>query len=435
MKKQDEQISRRRFLNQLSSSLLGVSIAPALLNNNYSFGASSKGLPSLLYGGLARSVIFLNMRGGMSHIDTFDLKPDAPLEYKGPLEASKTTLDDVFLSQHFKQLPKLMHKGCIIRSMTSTQGAHMQGQYLLRTSYENRGTIQHPCFSSFVSYLSDKLNDEIPMNAIINRSNNQTLSGYLESKYAPISIGNPEKGIPYTHGKKSLSQNAFNEQVNILNQLNNNFFKKYNTKSTRGYKEMYTDALNLMKSEDLSAFDITKESESAKAFYGEHAFLKGCLLARRLIEHKLRFVEVNLGGWDTHDDNFNRIEEQIDILDKGLSALILDLESRGLLNNVLVVVATEFGRTPKIVSVRNGRNHFPKAFSAVMFGGGLKGGMVYGKTNETASEVLENPVKIEDLNATMAYALGIPIEKIIQSPSGRPFKIANKGKPLYSLFV
>ncbi|MCW0217544.1 MAG: DUF1501 domain-containing protein, partial [Prosthecobacter sp.] len=198
--------------------------------------------------------------------------------------------------------------------------------------------------------------------------------------------------------------------------------------------DMYDDAMAMMKSEDLKAYHITEEPEELRKSYGKEAFGQGCLLARRLVERGVRFVEVSLGGWDTHTANFVRVPELCETLDKGLSSLLQDLNSRGLLEETLVVLTSEFGRTPTI-NQNVGRDHYPKAFSAVLAGGGIAGGTTYGKTDKEGREVVENKVQIADFNATIAYALGLPLDQIIYSPSKRPFTIADKGQPLMPVFA
>jgi uncharacterized protein (DUF1501 family) len=190
--------------------------------------------------------------------------------------------------------------------------------------------------------------------------------------------------------------------------------------------------VRVMKSADLAAFDLAKESEQMHDAYGEDSFGQGCLLARRLVEHGVRFVEVTFGGWDTHQDNFTRVPEKCAILDQAISALLGDLERRGLLQETLVVITSEFGRTPKI-NERGGRDHYPKAFSSVLWGGGVNGGQTYGKTDQ-GIEVTENKLGVPDLNATIAYALGLPLDVVIYSPSKRPFTVADHGQPVTSIF-
>ena len=199
---------------------------------------------------------------------------------------------------------------------------------------------------------------------------------------------------------------------------------------------MYDEAVRLMKSKDLEAFDLSFEKPAVRDAYGRNGFGQGCLLARRLVENGVRFIEVGYGGWDTHSDNFERVAEKSAGLDQTLAALLDDLSSRGLLDSTLVVLATEFGRTPTIQTNRNnGRNHYPQAFSCLLAGGGIKGGMRYGKTDDEGREVIENQVSVPSFNATIAHALGIDLEKKTMSPTLRPFTVADKGKPILDLFA
>jgi uncharacterized protein (DUF1501 family) len=197
---------------------------------------------------------------------------------------------------------------------------------------------------------------------------------------------------------------------------------------------MYDDAMAMMKSEDLKAFDLTEEPGELRSAYGKEAFGQGCLLARRLVERGVRFVEVSLGGWDTHNANFVAVPERCETLDKGLATLVADLHNRGLLQDTLIVLTSEFGRTPDI-NQNAGRDHYPKAFSAVMFGGGVRGGFTYGKTDKEGRDVIEDKMRIQDFNASIAYALGLPLDQVIYSPSKRPFTIADKGQPITQLFA
>ena len=202
----------------------------------------------------------------------------------------------------------------------------------------------------------------------------------------------------------------------------------------RAYTDMYADAIKLMHSKDLVAFDLSGEPEALKERYGKNSFGQGCLLARRLLEHGVSFVEVSMGGWDTHNSNFVNVPERAGILDAAFSTLLDDLDRRGLLDDTLVVLATEFGRTPDI-NTNEGRDHHPQAFTCVLAGGGVKGGTVHGRTDERGAKILEKPVKVQDFNATIAYALGLPLDQVLYSPSMRPFTVADKGQPVVDLFA
>jgi len=256
----------------------------------------------------------------------------------------------------------------------------------------------------------------------------------MEAKYAPLPIGNPDRGLQNSGLPKGVDEDAFQNRLSMVDKFNRRFEESYQLKNVRAYSDAYEHAIKLMKSQDLAAFDLSLESEKTRAAYGEDAFGKGCLLARRLIERDVRFVDVSLGGWDTHQNNFERVPQRAEILDQAMSALIQDLASRGLLEETLVVLATEFGRTPKI-NQNNGRDHYPKAFSCMLAGGGVKGGTVHGSTNAQGTDVESNPVSIPDFNATIAHALGLPQDEIIYAPSGRPFTVADKGKPITSIFA
>ena len=231
-----------------------------------------------------------------------------------------------------------------------------------------------------------------------------------------------------------MENSAFERRRKLAVELDQNFHSKYQDDGAKAYTTMYDEAVTLMKSRDLDAFDLSKESHEMRDLYGEHSFGQGCLLARRLSESGIRSVEVQMGGWDTHQENFERVQSNTAVLDQAMSALLGDLASRGLLEETLVVLTTEFGRTPRI-NQNNGRDHYPKAFSAVIAGGGVKGGTVYGKTDEHGTKPIENALKVTDFNATVAYGLGLPLDQRLFSPSARPFTVAHKGNPVTEIFA
>ena len=234
--------------------------------------------------------------------------------------------------------------------------------------------------------------------------------------------------------QKGLTEDRFASRLALADELDQDFRATFPHRNVKAYADMYDDAIAMMKSEDLKAFDLTEETDEIREAYGQDAFGQGCLLARRLVERGVRFVEVSLGGWDTHTGNFVRVPELCETLDRAMSTLPADLDARGLLKETLVVLTTEFGRTPTI-NQNVGRDHYPKAFSGVLAGGGIKGGFIYGKTDKEGREVVENKVEIPDFNATIAYALGLPLDQVIYSPSKRPFTVADKGQPIMDVFA
>jgi arylsulfatase A-like enzyme len=328
-----------------------------------------------------------------------------------------------------------MDKVAVINSMNSTQGAHAQGRYYMHTSYFMRGTIEHPDLGAYSSLLLAPSNGLLPNNVKIGGNSSGLGGGFLESKYAAVPIGDPEAGLQHSQLPNRITESRFERRLARVRQMNKQFGKQYDTKAVRAYAGMYDDAVKLMKSEDLQAFDLTLESAATRARYGDDKFAQGVLLARRLVEHDVRYVEVDYGGWDTHTDNFTRVAEKGAVLDRAMGALLADLSERGLLNETLVVLATEFGRTPEIVTDRNnGRNHYPKAFTCLLAGGGIRGGQRWGKTDNAGREVIDDQVTVPDFNATIAHALGLSLKKKVYSPTKRPFTVADKGKPLSNLF-
>jgi uncharacterized protein (DUF1501 family) len=231
-----------------------------------------------------------------------------------------------------------------------------------------------------------------------------------------------------------MTQETFDHRLDLARKFDSEFHEQYNVKAVRAYTQMYDDAVRIMTSRDLEAFDLSKEDEMTRERYGTDAFGQGCLLARRLIENDVRAVEVSYGGWDMHNSIFVNAPDRCAVMDQAFSALLDDLDRRGKLEDTVVVLTTEFGRTPRI-NQNAGRDHYPKAFSSVLAGGGLKGGVVYGATDEGAENVAENPVKIPDFNATIAYAMGMPLDQVLYSPSKRPFTVAHKGRPVLDLFA
>ena len=421
-----DELSRRGFITGMAKSCLGVS---AILGAEDLLAYEIPGKTAS-----ARHVIFLYMAGGMTHIDTFDPKPENK-DVMGETTAINTSADGIQLGNWLPNTAKQMHNAALIRSLTSNQGAHQQANYLLHTSYQRRGTIKHPTLGSWVSRLSGKLNRTLPAHVRINGGSDVLGAGFLESKHGPLPLGNPSSGIQNVKAAGYLEQSLYTQRLHTAQEFNKMFLGEYSQKQVRAYTDLYNDAVKLMSSKDLEAFDLTKETEATRELYGENNFGQGCLLARRLVETGVRFVEVQLGGWDMHNGVFDGMATRGATLDQGLSALLSDLERTGKIDDTMVVVASEFGRTPEVKAGRIGRDHHPTAFSAMLAGGGIKGGTVYGKSDERAHYVEEEGSSVEDLNATIAHALGLKLEEIHYSPSGRPFKVAHDGKVLTKLLV
>ena len=396
--------SRRQFVAGISKSLLGVGLAP-LVGARLTAAADKRPFPPAMATN-AKSVIYLYMNGGMSHIDSFDVKPNAP-EVQGATKAIPTNVDGIQVGHYIPKIAQHMDKSLIINSMSTTSGAHRQSQYLNHASYPMRGTITHPTLASWVSLLGGRTNPNLPASVVVGGASNRVHNGYLSAKHSPLPIQNPEAGLKDSAIPSGVDPAVYQERLQMAQKLNREFTSRYNHRDFKSYQELYDEALVVMKSADLEAFDLDNEDKSVRDAYGRNNFGQGCLLARRLVERKVRFVEVEMGGWDTHNDHFNRFGNQTRTMDTAIGALLSDLEMRGMLDETLVVLMTDFGRTPRINGVREGRDHHPGAFSTFMAGGGIKGGTVYGKTDEEAKKVIENKVTPQDFNATIGWALGL----------------------------
>lgn len=419
-------LSRREFLNGVAKSCLGVS---AIITADQLIGSElPRHIPT------ARSVIFLYMAGGMTHVDTLDPKPDNS-EVMGETTAIKTSADGVQLGHWLPKTATQMHNATVVRSLNTNQGAHAQANYLLHTSYQRRGTIIHPTMGAWVSRFTEKLNTTLPSNVRINGGSDILGAGYFEKKHGPLPLGNPSAGIQNVSKSEYVKQDMYDKRLDVAGKFNKSFIGKYPQKQIRAYTDLYDDATRLMRSDDLKAFDLTQEPQEIRDEYGDDNFGQGCLLARRLVESGVRFVEVQLGGWDMHNQVFDALETRAATLDNGLSALLNDLERRGLLNQTLVVLASEFGRSPEVKAGRIGRDHHPSAFSALLAGGGVKSGHVHGVSDERAHYVEEKGVGMEDLNATIAHVMGLRVNKTIFSPGGRPFKVAHDGQVITDILA
>jgi uncharacterized protein (DUF1501 family) len=408
-------INRRDFVLRLASAGLGVSVLPEI----HAAQSVNK----------AEHIIYLFMNGGMSHLDTFDPKKDA--EVKGKFNSINTNADYA-ISEHLPKLAKHGDKMAVIRSMMVNTGAHEQAQYLQRTSYKKIGTIIHPNMGAWMCKMQDKGEKiSIPQNVLISGPADHPGAGWMAKKYSPIPIQDPLRGL---ENSKIKNKEEFSKRIEVLKQIERDAMKAANP-SEKSYTEFYDQTVRLLNSSELDVFDLTKESADKREKYGNNRFGQGVCLAKRLIEQGgCKFIEVSDGGWDTHVNNFDALEEKLAVLDTALTALIEDLQASGLLKKTLIVITTDFGRTP-IINVNDGRDHHPGAFSSALIGAGIKGGQVYGKSDDKGMKVLDGIVSPQDFNATIAAAAGLQTEQVLISPEGRPFKIADKGKPIPSLLA
>lgn len=425
--------TRREFITYAARAFLGVSLLPiggaavALAAPQDSRGKAK-----------AKSIIYLFMQGGMSHIDTFDTKPERR-DLQGPTQTISTKADGVQISGYLPQLAKHGPKMAIIRSMSHTQGAHEQGVHKVRTGFESQPGLTYPALGSWIARLSGReMRDGLPPYIHVGELGQHPGSGFLEAKYSPVPVEDPNSGLRNTRLVRGESLTGLQKRIALANQLDAGFIQRYGTQEVRAYADLYADAARLIESKELEAFDLRKEQPKTREMYGQDGFGQGVLLARRLVENGAQFVEVDLGGWDTHTNNHQGVQARTAILDRALGALLADLEDRKLLETTLVAVVTEFGRSPEL-DASAGRNHHPTAFSTMLAGGGVRGGQVYGATDPTGREVARDKVSVHDFNATIAHLMGVNPGAPVIVPGGRALTLAgadtspNRGKPITAL--
>jgi len=281
---------------------------------------------------------------------------------------------------------------------------------------------------------TEKLNRELPANFLIGSGNRHPGAGFLHASLSPVPIGKATDGLANTKLPKYLDEKWFDRRLMLANRFDQGFQARRQNSQVDAYNQLYTEAKQLLGSSKLEVFDLSKEPEAIRKAYGENEFGQGCLLARRLVEEGIRYVEVNYGGWDMHQELYDKLDTRAEVLDSAMSSLLRDLNSRGLLKETLVVLATEFGRTPTI-NVNVGRDHHPSVFSGLLAGAGIRVGQAYGVSDAKGFSVDADPVSIEDFNSTIAAAAGLDTTTEFFSPSGRPFKIGGGGTPVKELLA
>ena len=419
---EDGSLARRAFLGQAARAAFGITLLDGLAGRPATAAPAAGGT----------NVIYLMMRGAMSHIDTFDPKPGR--EEQGETKAIATKLPGVMFGEHLPLLAGLADRLAVIRSLTTETGAHEQGTYLMRTSYAQLNSIRHPAFGSWALHVLGKRSRDLPGYVLVGNGNEHPGCGFLDPAVTPVPLADPERGLENIARPAYLSQANFERRLSLAERIDGDFKRHYAGRQIEAYDQMYADAVRLMGSGDLAAFDISKEDAATRERYGRSRLGQGCLLARRLVESGVRCVEVEMGGWDMHRDLWEELPEKVGELDTAMAALIEDLAARGLLGSTLVVLATEFGRTPK-VNENAGRDHHPAVFSCVLAGAGVKPGVVHGASDAAGRLPDRDAVSVADFNATIAAACGMPWEKEFVAPNGRPFKIGNDGTPVAAVLA
>jgi hypothetical protein len=432
-------LSRRDWLSLSAAGVLGVSWSGWLGRLAQAAGPFHN----------PKSCILLWMSGGPSQIDTFDPKPGH--KNGGPVKEIQTSAPGLRISEYLPKIAKFGHKMAVVRSMTSKEGDHGRATHLLRTGYLPLGGIAYPTLGSLVAREIGREDAALPNFVSIApfRAFNLAAydSGFLGPDYAPLIIAENNGGGPGGRGGPSVAEllkvrdlsptrpvetSHIDARIDILRDLEKDFAQEHPDTPPRSHRVANERAIKMMKTAAGRAFNLEEEPASIRDAYGENLFGQGCLLARRLVERGVPFVEITLAGvnggmfgWDTHANNFAAVKGLCDVLDPAWATLMSDLQDRGLLDSTLIVWMGEFGRTPAI-NGNNGRDHYPNAWSAVLAGGGIVGGQAVGKTSPDGTKVEEREVTVPDFLATVCKVLGMDPEKQNPSGRGRPIRIVEK---------
>lgn len=382
--------------------------------------------------GTAKSVIYIFLPGGAAHQETFDPKPYAPVEYRGPLESIGTKLAGVRLGQLLPQTAQIVDRLTICRGMTHGEAAHERGTHNMFTGYRPSPALRFPSMGAVVSHEFGPRKNLPPYVCIPNQPNEFAGTGYLSSSYAAFSLGadpaSKNFAVRDLNLPSGIAAPRFQRRRKLLDAVNQYFLERERVDAVRAVDTFYDRAYSLIGSQHArEAFDLNKEDAKLRDRYGRNAAGARMLLARRLVEAGVRFVTLTYGSWDMHSQVQAGMRSQLPAFDQAFATLIRDLEERGLLDSTLVCVASEFGRTPKI-NANAGRDHWPKVFSVVLAGGGIARGTIYGSSNATASEPEDHPLSVQDWATTIYHCLGIVADKELMAPGGRPIEIVKGGK-------
>ena len=382
--------------------------------------------------GVAKSLIHIYLPGGMAHQETWDPKPYSPSEYRGPYKAINTNVDGLQFSENFKNLAKVADKMTVIRSMTHGEAAHERGTHNMFTGYRPSPALSFPSFGSVISHEFGPRKSLPPYVCVPNQPNEFAGTGYLSSMYGPFSVGSdPASDKDFKVRDLTMPSGVdgtrFERRRSLLETVDSHFRGMEQADSIDAMDSYYQRAYSLIGSSDArEAFDLDKEDEKTKERYGKNAAGMRMLLSRRLVESGVRLVTMTYGSWDHHDKIKDNIGRQVPSFDKALATLLTDLDERGLLDSTLVMVSSEFGRTPKI-NKTDGRDHWPRVFSTMLAGGGIKRGYVHGSSDSLAAEPDENPVDVQSFAKTVYSQLGINADKELIAPGPRPIEIVDGG--------
>ena len=414
-------MSRRHFLTHLAGAsalaLPAMSLTSTLRANAVDLQKRNK------------SAILLWMGGGPSTIDLWDLKPGAPT---GGQFKPISTSGEGRICEHLPMMAQQMHHMAIVRSMSTREADHDRGRYYMHTGYVPNPAFEHPGYGSVISHELAEKSPHLEIPPFVSVGGGSVGPGFLGMAYAPFVVNSngDVRNLDMGMEMERVSQRKY-----MLDMMTESFATQGRGDLPVSHRKVLDKTWSLMTSKQMEAFKVNKESQAVRDRYGNTGFGRGCLMARRLVETGVPFIEVDLGGWDNHQGIFPTLQNQkLPEMDRAMSALVSDLHDRGLLQDTVIIWMGEFGRTPRI-NGNAGRDHWARSWSVVVGGGSFKGGKVVGETNEDGTEVVTDPYTSQDLMASVCQALGISLETTFQTKSGRPMKIANSGKVINELFA
>ncbi|HEY4015746.1 MAG TPA: DUF1501 domain-containing protein [Polyangiaceae bacterium] len=377
----------------------------------------------------AHACILLWLNGGPSHIDTLDPKSGITA---GPFKAIKTRVPGILLGEHLPRLADRADKLAIVRGLRSAEGNHARAQYYAHTGYAPNPTVVHPSLGGWTSARAGNPHADLP--AFVSIGGPSFGGGFLGVQNGPFVLDKAGAAPADVALPAGVERARFDRRRQALDLLEDRFARSTGEPKVAGRRSVYAKAIRLMQAPGLTAFDLSGEAEATRRAYGDSDFGRGCLAARRLVEQGVKFVEIVLDGWDTHQNNFDRVKALCATLDTAFGALLDDLAARHLLGTTLVACMGEFGRTPRI-NANDGRDHWPQAWSAALAGGGIRGARVHGATSDDGANVVRDPTGIPDLLATMATLLGLDPDDTEITPAGRPVALTNGGRPIRALLL
>ncbi|MFO0808759.1 MAG: DUF1501 domain-containing protein [Gemmataceae bacterium] len=370
-----------------------------------------------------KACILLFMTGGASHVDTFDPKPENKTSAFKPIP---TAVPGIEVTEILPKMAGVMKECALLRGMSTSEGSHGRARYYMHTGYrQGVGGVVHPSLGAIASARLGRSTDELPNFVCI--GGQSFGSGYAGPAHAPLEVRDPAAGVENLKPADSLT--AFDRRAGLLKEIERGFLDRMNAPAVEAHAKTYQRAEALMHSAKAKAFDIAQESASAREHYGDSRLGKACLLARRLVEYGTSFVEIPVNGWDTHRDNTGRLQKLCGEIDGPMASLIADLKQRGMLDTTLVVWMGDFGRTPH-VGKQGGRDHYPRAWTTLLAGAGVKGGQAIGRTDKAGAAVEDRKVSAIDFMATVCKALDIDTTKEFRTRDGRPMRVVDKGEKL-----